>query len=244
MSGPAAAAPRDAAAYVGNELELFAEARNWKAYYGAILAPHLVGDVLEVGAGIGGTTRVLCDGRQRSWTALEPDPALAEAIRRSAAAEPFPAELRVVTGTLESLPAEARFDALLYIDVLEHIEDDAGEVARAAERLRPGGALIALSPAHQWLYSPFDARIGHYRRYSARTLAALTPPTLALERVMLLDAVGVLASAANRLLLRQQTPTREQIRFWDRYLVPPSRVIDPLLGYRVGKSVVGLWRRA
>ena len=47
-----------------------------------------------------------------------------------------------------TLPAEAKFDAILYIDVLEHIEDDRAEMARAAARLKPGGALIVLAPAH------------------------------------------------------------------------------------------------
>ena len=187
---------------------------------------------------------MLCDGRQQSWTALEPDASLADELRRSVAAAPLPIPVHVVTGTLASLPGDALFDALLYLDVLEHIEDDRGEVARAAERLLPGGTLIALSPAHQWLYSPFDARIGHFRRYSARAVKALTPPTLSLERVLMLDAVGMLASAANRFLLRQATPSARQIRFWDRWLVPSSRVVDPILRHRLGKSVLGIWRRA
>jgi hypothetical protein len=32
--------------------------------------------------------------------------------------------------------------------------------------------------------------------------------------------------------------------FWDRLLVPCSRALDPLLGYRVGKSVLGIWERS
>ena len=38
-------------------------------------------------------------------------------------------------------------------------------------------------------------------------------------------------------------PTAGQIRFWDSVLVRLSRVLDPLLGYRVGKSVLVVWRR-
>ena len=52
--------------YVGNELELFAEAVHWKRYFRSAIADRLVGDVLEVGAGIGETARHLLDGRQRS----------------------------------------------------------------------------------------------------------------------------------------------------------------------------------
>ncbi|HEX7670077.1 MAG TPA: hypothetical protein VF395_10860, partial [Polyangiaceae bacterium] len=67
-------------AYVGTELDVFALAENWKRYYGSFLAPFLSGDVLEVGAGLGATTRALCDGSARRWTCLEPDPELARRI--------------------------------------------------------------------------------------------------------------------------------------------------------------------
>ena len=54
-------------AYVGTELDVFALAENWKRYYGSFLAPFLSGDVLEVGAGLGATTRALCRGSARRW---------------------------------------------------------------------------------------------------------------------------------------------------------------------------------
>jgi hypothetical protein len=100
-----------------------------------------------------------------------------------------------------------------------------------------------LAPAHQALYSPFDQALGHYRRYSRSSLLQAAPPSLELVSTYYLDAVGVLASTANRLLLRASEPTVGQIRFWDRVLIPLSRVIDPILGFRVGKSVVAIWSR-
>jgi hypothetical protein len=57
-----------------------------------------------------------------------------------------------------------------------------------------------------------------------------------------LDGVGLLASLANRIVLKSGAPTKSQIRFWDTCMVPLSRVVDPLLGYRVGKSIIGVWR--
>jgi hypothetical protein len=58
-----------------------------------------------------------------------------------------------------------------------------------------------------------------------------------------LDAAGLLASAGNRLLLRQSMPTERQILAWDRLMIPISRAIDPLFGHRLGKSVLGVWQR-
>ena len=70
----------DGFAYVGTELELFGRAKNWKAYWSACLRPFVRGDVLEVGAGIGLTTKALATGSERSWTCLEPDAAMAAEI--------------------------------------------------------------------------------------------------------------------------------------------------------------------
>ncbi len=229
--------------YVGAELELFAAAVNWKAYVRACLGPRLGRNVLEVGAGQGGTTKLLCRGDEDSWVCLEPDPGLVQRLKSEIEAGRLPSVCRAVGGTIESLDAEARFDSILYMDVLEHMEDDGAELARAAARLLPGGHLIVLSPAHQWLYTPFDEAIGHYRRYTKATLKALAPPGLALLESRYLDAAGLLASLGNRLLLRSSMPTASQIALWDGGLVPISKRIDRLLFYSIGKSVLTIWRR-
>ena len=67
---------------------------------------------------------------------------------------------------------------MLYIDVLEHIEHDLDELARAASHLAPGGHLVVLAPAHQALFSDFDRAIGHYRRYNRAGLQKLAPAGL------------------------------------------------------------------
>ncbi|MFP5501653.1 MAG: class I SAM-dependent methyltransferase [Candidatus Sericytochromatia bacterium] len=227
--------------YLGSELELFATARHWKTYLKDQLAPHLGQDVLEVGAGLGGTTALLAGPQQRRWVCLEPDPALAERITAAIAKESLPEGCTVRVGTLAEAPELVGFDTILYIDVLEHIEADREELAIAAERLRPGGRLVVLSPAHQWLFSPFDAAIGHYRRYDRRSLERITPSGARLVSIRFLDSVGMLASSANRLVLKSAHPTPAQIHFWDSTLVPISRRIDPWFGHRLGKSILAVW---
>lgn len=230
-------------AYVGEELDLFARATNWKAYLSREIQPALHGDVAEVGAGIGSMTRVLMHEGVRSWTCIEPDRAMAGDLADRIRTFSHAARIRVVPGVLNDLPSDTRFDAIIYIDVLEHIEDDAGELATAAAHLAPGGTLVVLAPAHQWLFSPFDSALGHFRRYDKRALAAAAPPSLRLERLDYLDAAGLTASIANRVLLDQQMPTPAQIGVWDRVLVPVSRAIDPLFAGAVGKSVLAIWRK-
>jgi SAM-dependent methyltransferase len=229
--------------YVGNELELFAEAVHWKRYFRSAIADRLVGDVLEVGAGIGETARHLLDGRQRSWLCLEPDERLGTRLRAWAEAGDVAPLPTVQIGTTADLDPRSRFDTILYIDVLEHIEDDRAEMARAAQLLAPRGALIVLSPAFQQLFSDFDRSVGHFRRYTRASLAEVMPPSVRQVRLRYLDSVGFLASLSNRALLRQALPTRRQIALWDRVMIPASRVLDPLLARSFGRSVLAVYER-
>jgi SAM-dependent methyltransferase len=221
--------------YVGCELSIFEKAHNWKTYWRDQIVPYVHGDVLEVGAGIGANTRLLADLSFRLWTAIEPDAALAGQIESPSDRH------RKIVGTLEDVGG--RFDTILYIDVLEHIEDDRAELARAAAHLAPSGVLIVLSPAHPFLYTPFDAAIGHYRRYTRAALRAAAPAGLKEMRMVNLDAAGMLASAANRFILHSAMPTERQIRTYDGWLVPISRAVDPMFGWRAGKSLLAIWRR-
>lgn len=228
--------------YIGAELELFAKAFHWKTYLRDRIAPWLAEEVLEVGAGIGGTTRMLCSGNQKRWLCLEPDPLQGLEVELAIKAGTLPSCCEARVGTLADLGDE-RFDVLLYIDVLEHIEDDRGELNRAALFLRPGGRLIVLAPAHQWLFTAFDRSVGHFRRYNKRMMRELRPDGLELRGLDYIDSAGLLASLANRCFLRQAMPTPWQIQTWDRWLVPASRALDPCLRGSLGKSILGMWTK-
>jgi hypothetical protein len=229
--------------YIGDELDVFSAAKNWKSYLRRQIGPHLGREVMEVGAGFGGTTKFLCNGDFDRWVCLEPDVGLADRIAVSIRSGSLPRCCQVEVGTLGGRDAHEQFDTLLYIDVLEHIEDDKGELARAISHLRFGGSLVVLSPAHQWLFSEFDRAIGHFRRYTRRNLRAISPPGSQIDRLIYLDCVGLLASLANRVLLKSGTPTRGQIAFWDGIMVPLSRRLDTVTLNCVGKSVLSIWRK-
>jgi SAM-dependent methyltransferase len=228
--------------YVGNELDLFASATTWKSYVHFHLQSYLSGDILEVGAGMGAATGTFNDGTQRRWVCLEPDRALADRIKPN-----LPAALtncEVIVGTLSDLGPAEQFDSILYMDVLEHIEADAAEIARAASHLRPNGTLAILAPAHQWLFTPFDAAIGHYRRYSKKSLRSIVPGHLRETKCIYLDSAGLLASLGNKVFLRSSVPSKAQIQFWDRAMVPISRYTDRALNHVIGKSILGVWQQA
>jgi len=228
--------------YVGSELELFAGVKNWKYYWSSLIRPFLKGDVLEVGAGIGANTELLHPGTAGRWVCIEPDPDLyKQLVEKLKSANP-PLGCEPACGILDSMAGQ-QFDTILYIDVLEHIEQDREELKRAATYLRKGGNLIVLSPAHQYLYSPFDAGIGHFRRYSRDMLREISPPNMRIEQMRYADCAGLILSAANKLMLRQSLPTKAQLQVWDRYVIPVSRVLDGVFGYSLGKTVIGVWTK-
>lgn len=228
--------------YPGNELALFEGARRWKKYFSQQIKPYIQGKVLEVGAGIGGTTIHLDNARIRTWVLLEPDPEMVKKLEEKKSAGKLPSHTQIQQGTIDSLSI-SDFDVILYIDVLEHIENDREEIVKATSLLRTGGKLIVLSPAFNQLYSPFDKAIGHYRRYDKKSLTALAPQGLSLVSVKYLDLLGMMLSWGNRWITRKPYPSKGQIQFWDRVLVPVSKILDRLTGFSRGRSILAVWER-
>jgi SAM-dependent methyltransferase len=227
--------------YAGKELPLFREANNFHDYYFRLFGPWIRGDVLEVGGGIGALTTLLLRNGAEHLTVCEPDPALASELQ-----ERFGDRAVVIRSGIHGVPRSiGSFDTIAYIDVLEHIQDDVGEVAAAAARLKPGGSLVVAGPAHTFLYSAFDAAIGHYRRYDRVSIESLLRKSGSLEMVRFayFDCLGVVLSLGNRWVNRQSLPSRRQLLFWDRVVLPLSRRLDSLLNYRVGKSFVAVATR-
>jgi predicted SAM-dependent methyltransferase len=230
--------------YIGNELELFQFAVNWKKYFGSYLKPYLIGDVCEVGAGLGGTTKVLINDRVNSWLAVEPDERLASEIPKLIQGVHDQSRVKVVCGTLSNISPDVRFDAIIYIDVMEHIEFDRQEFELAVQYLKKGGKIIILVPAFNFLYNSFDTAIGHFRRYDKPMLKALNKRAMVTQVSMkYFDSMGFFASVANKVIIKSSAVTRGNVHMWDSFLIPISRVVDPLIFRAFGKTLVGIWEK-
>ena len=73
-------------------------------------------------------------------------------------------------GRLEDYPASEPFDLLTMLDMLEHVDDDAGLLQAAHRLLRTGGHLLIAVPAFPSLWSKHDEILHHKRRYTRQTL--------------------------------------------------------------------------
>jgi len=229
--------------YNGDELQLFSKAKNWKRYIQRFIKPYLYGNVLEVGAGIGSTTKILCDGSQDKWSCLEPDRQLYSVLLNKIYNNDLPKCCDGILGEIKDIINKTEYDTILYIDVLEHIYNDKLEIENIYSLLKAGGHLIILAPAHNWLYSNFDKHIGHYRRYNRKTLKDAIPEGYTTIQIKYLDSLGIIASLMNRLILSQSIPNERQIKLWDNIIISISKYVDIITRYKIGKSILGVWKK-
>jgi SAM-dependent methyltransferase len=85
--------------------------------------------------------------------------------------------------SIEDYQSETRFDCVVSTDVLEHIADDRRAFVKMVDLLYPGGLLLITVPAGPWLFGYHDEQLGHYRRYTKRTLRQLVEKSCSIERV-------------------------------------------------------------
>ncbi len=227
--------------YVGEELDLFVHATNWKRYFGSFLKPYVRGHVLDVGCGMGVNAPFLINDTVRSYTFLEPDGKLLSMVEEPVGHLHLQRCERV-QGTTSDLQGK-KFDTILYLDVIEHIKHSSAELKSARTLLNPGGHLLILVPAFNFLYSDFDRAIGHYRRYDRDTLSNEIPKDLQRIHLKYFDSIGMLLSLGNRLFLKQSIPKLDQILFWDRRIIPITKVADKMLLHSFGRSLVAVYHK-
>lgn len=222
------------------------KAENHHRWIRGLIEPHLRGPALEVGFGYGQYTRALAclvdelvavdiDERMRSWLGDLPDHVR---LMTADASDP----------TLPGIVGAEAFNTIVCLNVLEHIEHDRRTLRSFLKVLRPGGALALLVPAHQALFGHMDALAGHLRRYSARMLRERLQETG--FEVRELKYVNPLGGAAWWLNARLLKPTSlsdpaisRQILWYDRFVQPVSRAINPLTSRVFGQSVWALATR-
>lgn len=146
--------------------------------------------VLEVGAGVGQNVAVL----ERYGTV---DVGEIDEIGLTRLKE-LPAIGHIYTDRIPFV-LRREYDVICALDVVEHLEDDAGALAWMAQGVRPGGFIIIAVPAYQWLFSDHDRALGHYRRYTRRALRAVLPPEMVVVRAGYFNTCLFPLVAASRL---------------------------------------------
>ena len=218
--------------YVGaDNLELMTGAVNYNRYLLRMVLNQTrdkEDHVLDVGAGNGLFARELAQFDIRV-SCVEPDVNQAKTIA-AAGLGVFPA-----IDEIDDLSV----DYLYSLNVLEHIQDDLGALQQWQLKIKPGGRMLLYVPAFQSLFSSMDRKVGHYRRYRAKGLAALVAAAgFKVQKVRYVDSAGFIASLIYKLVGSQEgTINRTALLFYDRVIFPLSRLGDIFLSRFVGKNV-------
>lgn len=227
--------------YFGRDLEAMSFAENYHRWIIDEFTPYIGDDVAEVGAGTGNVSALLRP-HVKTLTAFEPSRNMFPALTARFVDDPAVTTHNAFFGSLREQHT-GRFDTVLYVNVLEHIEDDRGELDIAMETLRPGGYLLIFVPALSFLFSKLDEQVGHFRRYHKRPLAALvTAAGFDLESIRYFDLLGVLPWYVAFTLLGR-TVSGANVSAYDRFGVPVTRAVEKLVRPPIGKNLILVARK-
>lgn len=223
------------AEYPGKELEAMSFASNYHRWIIAELGGFLGKRVVEVGAGRGDVSALLLEAGVQQLFAYEPSPKLFAVLREQFATEP---RVTVVNGFFRPESAPPGIDAVVYINVLEHIEDDRLELRSVYQALGAGARLLVFVPALRWLYSNADAEFGHYRRYEGpELLEKVQEAGFEVEQWRYFDLAGIIPWYLNFVLLKRPLTTGS-VFLYDRLAVPPMRRIEKWVKPPTGKNLL------
>jgi ubiquinone/menaquinone biosynthesis C-methylase UbiE len=127
-------------------------------------------DILDIGCGTGAMLDELQNFGAVTGADFSPE-ALSFCRKRG---ERGSSDYRLVRADIRSLPfADASFDIVTAMDIVEHIDRDKDAMSEILRVLKPGGRLLATVPAYMELWSEHDDALHHHRRYTAASFRDL-----------------------------------------------------------------------
>ncbi|KND47929.1 MAG: hypothetical protein AB199_04195 [Parcubacteria bacterium C7867-004] len=228
--------------YEGRDLEAMSFAQKYHEWILSLFRPFLGKRIAEVGAGSGSFTELLLNEGVEELVAVEPSKEMYPLLVRRMQGD---ARVMCRNGFFgdESVAYPEHFDSIVYVNVLEHVEDDAGELRHVYAALAPGGTVCIFVPALSWLYSEYDASIGHHRRYGKKQLSKLVRDAgFEVATLGYFDMVGVLAWLLIVKLLKK-SPSAGSVGIYDNVIVPVERIIESMVRAPLGKNLFIVGRK-
>lgn len=190
---------------------------------------YLYGEILEVGCGIGNFTQDL--KKYGMVFAMDINP---EYIKQT---KLFIKDNRVGLGDIEKgkyFFKNKKFDCIVCINVLEHINDDRKALKNMYKLLKKGGHLILLVPAFDFLYGEIDKSIGHFRRYNRKDLHGMLNVTgLKIIKSRLINFLGGLGWWISAKILSNNKVDESKIKIFNMiapFVLPLEDIIEPPIG--------------
>ena len=232
--------------YAADDLETMSEAVRYQAHIFALVRPYIGRHVLEVGCGIGTMSRQILDvDAQARLVCIEPNANCASRARIALAGDP---RVEIRACHLEECKRldlqQEKFDTVVCVNVLEHIEDDVRALTLFHDVVAgTGGQVIVFVPALQSIYGPHDAALGHHRRYSKRSLTAeFDAAGLDIVTIRYTNPIGLLGWLYNLYVSGNTEHTSDQVGLFERFVAPWALPLDRLVAPPVGLSLFAVGR--
>ncbi|MGB0632598.1 MAG: class I SAM-dependent methyltransferase, partial [Alphaproteobacteria bacterium] len=219
-------------------LEDMGDMPNYNDWIVSQFSTKLVGRTAEIGAGLGTISE-----RLRPFVdqldLIEPTQVLAERLREKFAGDE---RCTVTEQTLESwinaTPDEI-YNAIVMVNVLEHIEDDQAAARGLFATIKPGGKLLIFVPALPLLYSELDRIYGHFRRYRQKDLRkCIETAGFRIERLRYFDITGVFPWWLLNTVIGKTSFHQPSLTVYDKILVPPTRLFESIMPPPLGKNLI------
>ena len=193
--------------------------------------------VLEIGSGIGNLSTFLVDREQLVLTDTREE--YLNRLRQRFAGRTNIAVARLYLPNDDSAVARQRFDTVICLNVLEHVDDDLSSLVAIRRLLAPAGRLVLLVPALPALYGTIDRALGHHRRYTRAGLADLLRATgFTLAHIEYFNLAGIPGWWWAGRVLRRDTIPGGSLKLYDA-LVPLFR-LERFIPWRLGQSLIAI----
>ena len=229
--------------YPGRELESMVFAVNYHRWILQRLKPFLGRRIIEVGAGTGSLYELLLETRPESLMLLEPSanmfPRLVERLHDIDNDRVAQAHRCTLADARTRFRGAMRPDSIVYVNVLEHIENDEEELRTVHSVLPAGGCVLIFVPANQWLMGSIDRQFGHFRRYGLEELRRKCRSTgFAIRFSSHFDALGIIPWLLRYRVFQSDHMEPRAVRFYDRYVVPIAQAMERVIAPPIGKNII------
>lgn len=224
--------------YLNHVLEYFDLAQNYRNYQLSLIKKYLGKKILEVGPGRGEIIENFVGNNENQIYLADIDKDLCNFLKDKFKND----NVRIINSDITDI--NEKFETILYMDVVEHIEDDKGEIKNAIKKLETNGYLINIVPAFQFLYSSFDKEVGHFRRYTKKDFIKFALDNkVEIVDLKYFDTIGFLILILNKLLkIKGDKNAKFGIALWN-FLIPISRILDKIFFHSFGKSMICVYKK-
>jgi SAM-dependent methyltransferase len=226
-----------------SDLEIMSNATNYRNWMYRRIAPFIGQRVLEIGAGIGNFTELLLD-RELVVATDKYGPCVdyfRARLGKQLSAEPIQMDIAAWDDQADQRLIDYGLDTVICLNVLEHVEDDLSALANMYRILRPGGRLILLVPAFQFLFGSVDRSLEHHRRYTRKTLLPrIIQAGFRLETAYHMNVIGIAGWFLNNRVIKRKEESSDQIKFFDQFIAPWAEQLEKVLPPPIGLSIIAI----